>query len=191
MRDGFTLIELLVVIAIISILAAMLLPALSRAQESARRASCANNLRQLGLVFAMYTNESKGDFPPVQSFLGDDCDQKNMRVLMVSGKSVYPEYLNDARLLVCPSDPNGDAEFERGRWSRPDAGGQRSGGSINPCLLDSVSYFYSGWSFEDRYLTEPGTGDLAAEFKTGFLRVLDDGDPGPLNADWTFIDALE
>lgn len=188
-RAGFTLIELLVVVAIISILAAMLLPALARAREAARRASCSNNLRQLGLAFKMYAGESSGDYPPLHSFTGPNCDIKNTRTMMFDGKAIYPEYLTESRVLVCPSGFDASEEMKRGRWNRPDGpGGRREDGTTNPCLFDQLSYFYTSFIFKTKWIEEEGTGDVSQPFYEAFQEVMDDPDPARLKNSWSFTD---
>ncbi|MEY2410452.1 MAG: hypothetical protein QOF48_3122 [Verrucomicrobiota bacterium] len=89
-RRAFTLIELLVAIGIIAILAAMLLPALGRAKESARRVACASNLRQLDLAVAAYVGDHNGLFPP--------------RPQSGFWPSRLIEYYLNPAVLICPSE---------------------------------------------------------------------------------------
>ena len=94
-KRGFTLIELLVVIAIIAILAGMLLPALARAREEARKAVCKGNLKQIGLAAIMYANDYKETWPTVGA--GALCDGSEGMGLL------YDNYLSSKNVWRCPS----------------------------------------------------------------------------------------
>jgi prepilin-type N-terminal cleavage/methylation domain-containing protein/prepilin-type processing-associated H-X9-DG protein len=132
---GFTLIELLVVIGIISVLIAILLPALSAARESAKATQCLSNMRQLGTYLVAYANENKGWLPlQTNGNVGDFADPANYAGTNPNGWSVlgslipYFDSVNSAYAL----------------WVCPSAAGQTWDGSSEPAPPSASSYLTNG-----------------------------------------------
>jgi prepilin-type N-terminal cleavage/methylation domain-containing protein len=114
-RKGFTLIELLVVIAIIAILASILFPVFGRARENARRASCASNLKQIGLGLLQYTQDYDESYPAAGLHYDSQLGRDQALGYGWAG-DIYP-YVKSAQVFACPSDssemiaPNNTAAY--------------------------------------------------------------------------------
>ena len=156
-NKGFTLIELLVVIAIIGVLAAFLLPALSRARQAAQRASCQNNLRQLGLSLTMYAQENHDRYPSMK--IGT-CPGAHEPVepwqLVFDINAMHPEYLSDLEALISPAWAGGAdalATWDQGNtthhhWPNV-AGNAANSGQVEPCSVIGEPYIYTGWAIDE------------------------------------------
>jgi len=104
-RRAFTLIELLVVIAIIAILAAILFPVFAQARESARKASCVSNVRQLGLGWNMYSEDYDETFPLTAQCCDADGNQMYWQAMIepyVKSNGTSQVWLTKTSIFICP-----------------------------------------------------------------------------------------
>jgi len=118
-HSAFTLIELLVVVALIAILSGIILPVFARVREAGRRTTCLSNIRQLGMAFALYTQDHDGAFPnngdpylwvgkrfrwPIMPYVGAGLQDR--------GDGSFSSTSGQSSILRCPSDATGGTGFD-------------------------------------------------------------------------------
>jgi prepilin-type N-terminal cleavage/methylation domain-containing protein len=132
-KRAFTLIELLVVIAIIAILASLLLPALARSKEQAKKTKCLSNLHQIGITQAMYTSDNREVFP----YSGRGWPQMPFVDLLKLYSPYIPNHTNSGQFFFCPSEGGLGFNME---WVIINGGG--SGITTNQLLFANSYYYY-------------------------------------------------
>jgi len=182
--SGFTLVELLVVIGIIALLISILLPSLSRARETANRAKCLSNLKQIGQGMMLYANENNGNYPrtyydgtAASPTLVTDTTGNNKSVPFASSPTASPVGTNNigaaiflllrtqdmtAAVFVCPSSNSEPDSYSKGTTPgnvqyQSNFSGAASSGTDKTTITRNCSY-----SFQDMY---PGTVAINSGFR--------------------------
>jgi len=168
MKKAFTLIELLGVIAIIAILAAMLMPALSRARAEARSAACKSNLHDLGLGYVLYRNDNNGQWP-VQ---GEGASAEERSGFDFGG--LFPKYVESERAFDCPSGQTQDADFEDGAIVNSDYVQDDAASSTVTLRAIVADYNLDGMNHAE------GANVLCADTSVTYMKAIDANDDGAI-----------